>query len=99
MLILTVVGDLGDATRQARCQYKKENQVHKGLLELHEPILLTLAGVGLQAMWVRLNKCTETAIGYNDSENSRFLCSSSSKKGIDIKTIFLAEKLGCRCFH
>jgi hypothetical protein len=49
--------------------------------------------------WVRLNKCTENAIGYDDSEIGRFLCSSSSKKGIDIKTIFLAEKVGCRCFH
>jgi hypothetical protein len=45
-----------------------------------------------QEQWVRLNKCTETAIGYDDSENGRFLCSSSSKKGIDRKPVFLAEE-------
>jgi hypothetical protein len=58
-----------------------------------------LLGQVCQLLWVRLNKCTETAIDYDDSKNGRFLCSSSSRKVIDIKTMFLAEKLGCRCFH
>jgi hypothetical protein len=43
---------------------------------------------------VRLNKRTETAIDRYDSEIGRFLCLSSSKKGLDIETIFLAEKVG-----
>ena len=42
--------------------------------------------------WVRLNKRTETAIGYDDSENGRVLCRFSSKKDIDRAPIFLAEK-------
>jgi hypothetical protein len=49
--------------------------------------------------WVRLNKRTETAIDRDDSEIGRFLCLSSSKKGLDIKTIFRAEKVGSYGFY
>jgi hypothetical protein len=42
---------------------------------------------------VRLNKRTEAGIDRDDNEIGRFFCSASSKKGIDIKTIFLAEKV------
>jgi hypothetical protein len=49
--------------------------------------------------WVRLNKRTETAIDRYDSEIGRFLCLSSSKKGLDIKTICLAEKVGSYGFY
>jgi hypothetical protein len=49
--------------------------------------------------WVRLNKCTKTAIDRDESEIGRFLCSSSSKKVIDRKTMFLAEKFGCCRLH
>jgi hypothetical protein len=49
--------------------------------------------------WVRLNKRTETAIDRYDSEIGRFLCMSSSKKGLDIETIFLAEKVGFYGFN
>jgi hypothetical protein len=41
--------------------------------------------------WVRLNKRTETAIDRYDDEIGHFLCGFSSKKGIDIETIVLAE--------
>jgi hypothetical protein len=54
---------------------------------------------GLDHPWVRLNKCTETAIARDDSEIGRFLCSSSSTKSIERKTRFRAEKVGCRCVH
>jgi hypothetical protein len=50
-------------------------------------------------IWVRLNKRTETAIDRYDSEIGRFLCMSSSKKGLDIETIFLAEKVGFYGFN
>lgn len=53
----------------------------------------------LERMGVRLNKRTETAMDRDDSEIGRFLCLSSSKKGLDIKTIFLAEKVGSYGFY
>jgi hypothetical protein len=40
---------------------------------------------------VRLNKRTETAIDQDDREIVHFLYGLSSKKGIDIETIVLAE--------
>jgi hypothetical protein len=40
---------------------------------------------------VRLNKRTRTAIDRDDREIIRFLLGFSSKKGMDIETIFLAE--------
>jgi len=40
---------------------------------------------------VQLNKRTETAIDGDDREIVHFLCGVSSKKGIDIETIVLAE--------
>jgi hypothetical protein len=48
---------------------------------------------------VRLNKRTETAIGRDDREIGRFLCLSASKKGLDIETTFLAEKVGFYGFY
>ena len=64
--------------------------------------LSTLHGAGHPAAVqdsVRLNKCTETVIDRDDSEIGRFIYSSFYNKIIDIKTRFLAEKFGCRCFH
>jgi hypothetical protein len=49
--------------------------------------------------WVHLNKRTEIAIDRDDSEIVRFSFRFSSKKDMDIETIFLAEKVGFRCFH
>jgi hypothetical protein len=49
--------------------------------------------------WVRLNKRTKTAIDRDDRKIVRFLCGFSSKKGIDIETIFLAEYTGFGGFH
>jgi hypothetical protein len=73
--------------------------IHTAFIErLNLDMRQGVSAVGRRVNRVRLNKCTETAIGYDDSENGHFLCSSSSRKGIDIKTIFLAEKVGCRCF-
>jgi hypothetical protein len=40
---------------------------------------------------VQLNKRTETAIDGDDREIVRFFLGFSSKKGLDIETIFLAE--------
>jgi hypothetical protein len=50
-------------------------------------------------VWVHLNKCTKTAIDRDDREIGRFLCLSSSKKGLDIETICLAEKVGFYGFY
>jgi bisphosphoglycerate-dependent phosphoglycerate mutase len=62
-----------------------------------------LAGLGERAEIdrnrVRSNKRTETAVNCYDSEIGRFLCLSSSKKGLDIETIFLAEKVGFYGFY
>jgi hypothetical protein len=49
--------------------------------------------------WVRLNKCTKTAIDWDDREIVHFLLGFSSKKGIDIETIFLAKSAGFCGFH
>jgi hypothetical protein len=43
--------------------------------------------------------CTKTAIVCDDSEIGHFLCRFSSKKGLNIATIFLAEKVVFRCFR
>jgi hypothetical protein len=45
----------------------------------------------LHQFWVQLNKRTETAIDGDDREIDRFFLGFSSKKGLDIETIFLAE--------
>ena len=42
---------------------------------------------------------TETAIGYDDIKIGHFLDRFSSKKGMGIETIFLAEKVVLRCLH
>jgi hypothetical protein len=50
--------------------------------------------LGFPEEWVRLNKRTETAIDWDDSEIVRFLCGFSSQNGLDRETIFLAQSTG-----
>ena len=48
---------------------------------------------------MHLNKGTETTIERDDSEIGRFALRFSSKKDMDIATMFLAEKVGLLCFR
>jgi len=50
-----------------------------------------LRSKAIASIWVQLNKRTKTAIDGDDHEIVRFLLGFSSKKGMDIETIFLDE--------